>query len=76
MLETYVGSYEIVPQFVMTVTLENGKLMVQATGQPKLEMFPESATKFFLKVVDAQISFVSDKSGKVERANSASERRR
>lgn len=64
-LESYVGSYAITPQFVMTVTLENGQLMVQATGQPKLAMFPESPTKFFLKVVDAQVSFVADKSGKV-----------
>jgi hypothetical protein len=39
--------------------------LVQATGQPKLEMFPESATKFFLKVVDAQVSFVKDETGKV-----------
>jgi hypothetical protein len=64
-LESYVGSYAITPQFVMAVTLENGQLMVQATGQPKLAMFPESATKFFLKVVEAQVSFVKDESGKV-----------
>jgi CubicO group peptidase (beta-lactamase class C family) len=64
-LESYVGNYAITPQFVMAVTLENGQLMVQATGQPKLEMFPESDTKFFLKVVDAQVSFVKDDSGKV-----------
>jgi hypothetical protein len=64
-LESYVGSYAITPQFVMTVTLENGQLMVQATGQPKFAMFPESATKFFLKVVDAQVSFVKDEAGTV-----------
>ena len=29
----------------------------QATGQPRFEIFPESESKFFLKVVDAQITF-------------------
>ena len=33
-------------------------------GQPDAEMFPESDTEFFLKVVDAQITFVKDSSGK------------
>ena len=34
--------------------------MTQATGQSKLEVFPESETKYFLKVVDAQLTFVKD----------------
>jgi hypothetical protein len=41
--------------------------MAQATGQPKVEIFPKSETEFFLKVVDAQISFDVDGSGKVEK---------
>ena len=32
--------------------------MTQATGQQKVEVFPSSETEFFLKVVDAQITFV------------------
>ncbi len=63
--DDYVGQYEIVPQFVMTVTKEQDKLMVQATGQPKFELFPESEQKFFLKVVDAQVSFFKDGKGAV-----------
>jgi hypothetical protein len=31
--------------------------MVQATGQDEYEVFPESDTRFFYKVVDAQITF-------------------
>jgi hypothetical protein len=53
------------PEFVITVTREGDKLMTQATNQPKLEVFPESETKFFLRVVDAQIVFIKDASGKV-----------
>ncbi|MGB7022575.1 MAG: hypothetical protein WBD73_02150, partial [Candidatus Acidiferrales bacterium] len=34
-------------------------LFEQGTGQPKFEIFPESQTEFFLKVVDAQITFVT-----------------
>jgi hypothetical protein len=35
------------------------------TGQPALPLFAESDTKFFLKVVDAQLEFVTDSDGKV-----------
>ncbi|MGH9719703.1 MAG: serine hydrolase [Bryobacteraceae bacterium] len=59
-LETYVGEYEFVPAFVLTVTRDGARLFGQATGQPKLELFAESETEFFVKVVDAQISFLKD----------------
>jgi hypothetical protein len=39
--------------------------MGQFTRQPKVEFYPEAETKFFLKVVDAQVEFVKDDSGKV-----------
>ena len=39
--------------------------MTQATGQGTVEIFPSSPTEFFLKVVDAQITFVKDASGAV-----------
>jgi len=61
----YVGEYELAPNFSIIVTKENNRLMTQATGQEKLEVFPESETKFFSKVVDAQIEFTKDASGKV-----------
>lgn len=64
-LAQYVGRYQIGPDFILTVTLEDGKLMTQATGQSKLEVFAESETKFFLKVVDAQLTFGRDAAGKV-----------
>ena len=65
MLSAYVGRYQISPQFILAVTLEDGKLMTQATGQGKLEVYPESETRFFLKVVDAQLTFGRDEQGKV-----------
>jgi len=64
-LAKYVGSYELHPDLVLMVTLENGQLMAQPTGQPKAPIFAESETKFFLKVVDAQIEFFKNENGEV-----------
>lgn len=63
--DAYVGNYELTPSFVIAVTKEGERIFAQATGQPKFEVFPESETKFFLTVVDAQITFVKDDKGQV-----------
>lgn len=65
-LQSYVGEYVLAPTFVITITKEKDGLMLQATGQSKLELFAESEEKFFVKEVDAQISFVKGKSGAVD----------
>jgi hypothetical protein len=49
----------------LVMTLEGGQLMTQATGQPKFPLFAESETKFFLKVVDAEVDFVTNDKGEV-----------
>jgi len=64
LLMKYAGEYELQPGFTITFTCEGKKLFTQATGQPRFEIFPESNTKFFLKVVDAQVEFIQDESGK------------
>lgn len=64
--DAYVGDYELRPDFIMTVTKEGDRLMVTPTGQPKSEIFPESETKFFSKVVNAQIVFNKNDKGVVE----------
>ena len=65
-LKKYIGVYEINPNFNITITLEADKLMSQATGQEKFEIFAESQTKFFLKIVDAQIEFIESDNGNYE----------
>jgi Domain of unknown function (DUF3471) len=72
LLPHYVGSYELLPHFSVAVTLEGDQLMVEglqvipgAKEQPKFPLFPESQTKFFLKVMHAQLEFVSDNKGQV-----------
>lgn len=64
--DAYVGDYELVPGFVLSVTREGDRLMTQATGQAKVEVFPYSETEFFLKVTDAQLTFVKTPTGVVD----------
>jgi CubicO group peptidase (beta-lactamase class C family) len=62
--DAYVGEYQLAPTFIIAISREGDRLMAQATGQPLIELFPESETKFFLKVVDAKVTFVRDAGGK------------
>jgi serine-type D-Ala-D-Ala carboxypeptidase/endopeptidase len=64
-LREYVGEYELAPTFSIVITFEDGGLHVQATGQPRFPIFPESESTFFLRVVDAQIAFQRDGDGTV-----------
>ncbi|MCU1287417.1 MAG: beta-lactamase [Acidobacteriales bacterium] len=64
-LADYVGKYRAAPTFAIDITQDGEKLISQATNQGKLQIFPESESKFFYKVVDAQLEFFRDPSGKV-----------
>ena len=57
-LERLVGKYAH-QGMVMTVVLDGEKLTTQLAGQPAFEIFAESPTKFFLKVVEASLEFAS-----------------
>jgi CubicO group peptidase (beta-lactamase class C family) len=65
--DAYVGEYQVDTTLILNITKEDNRLFAQAigTGQPTFEIFPESETKFFLKVVDAQITFVKDEKGTI-----------
>ena len=63
-LEKYVGEYQLGPNFIMKITLEDGRLMIEPTGQAKTELFAESETKFFSRNVNAQVTFTKDAAGK------------
>jgi CubicO group peptidase (beta-lactamase class C family) len=64
LFDGYVGAYQLAPNFVLTVTREANRLFVQATGQQKFEIFAEGAKEYFLKAVDAQLSFVTNADGR------------
>jgi CubicO group peptidase (beta-lactamase class C family) len=57
---TYAGEYEVTPTFIVKVYTEGDKLMTQATGQPAFELFPEGEDKFFLRRVNAKVTFSRD----------------
>lgn len=64
--DRYVGEYQLSPVFSITVERKDDRIYVQATGQPQFEIFPKSETRYFLKVVDAEIEFVIGPDGKTD----------
>jgi CubicO group peptidase (beta-lactamase class C family) len=59
-LTRYTGTYQVISDINLMVTLEGGQLMAQRTGQRKVPIFAMSETKFFFKEIDAQIEFFKD----------------
>ncbi len=59
-LQRYVGEYELTPAFHIVVTRQAAHLFAQATAQPQFAIFAESDSTFFLKTVDAQLTFRPD----------------
>ncbi len=60
-LARYVGTYQMSSTFVISVVREGDKLFAQATGQPRFRLYASSERTFYLRVIDAQITFeVSD----------------
>jgi len=55
--EALVGRYQLRPDFILAITLENDQLFGQASGQAKFPVFAESPTELFFKVVNAQMTF-------------------
>jgi hypothetical protein len=63
--DAYTGEYTVGLGPTFTVTREGDHLFFTAPGQPKLEAFPESETKFFFKAVEAQVTFIKNEKGEV-----------
>jgi CubicO group peptidase (beta-lactamase class C family) len=63
-LDRYVGEYELARSFHIVVTRGADGLIIEPTGQGRVPIFAESETEFFLKLVDALISFDVDSTGK------------
>jgi CubicO group peptidase (beta-lactamase class C family) len=64
-LKSYEGTYALSLLFAITVTVEDGKVMAQATGQQKCQVYPSSNSEFFYKLVDAQLTFEKGDDGGV-----------
>ncbi|MBA3709872.1 MAG: serine hydrolase, partial [Planctomycetes bacterium] len=64
-LARYVGRYELAPTFAIDVTREGAALFIQATNQARLQALASSEREFFLRVVNARITFEANSSGAV-----------
>src|SRR5262249_50828794 len=61
--DVFVGRYQFAPNVFLTISREESRFYAQLTGQSKIEIFPESPREYFLKVVDAQLTFEVDDAG-------------
>ena len=64
-LETYVGEYDL-NGIAVNITREEAQLYLQVTGQPKFEIYPRSASEFFMKAVNAEVTFVENENRKID----------
>ena len=58
--DAFVGVYRFVPEeakMAMTISRDGEHAYVQVTGQPRYEVFPETASDYFRKGADVRISF-------------------
>jgi hypothetical protein len=62
-LDAYVGFYQLNDNTVVTVRRDDKHLVTRLTGQREVPIYAESNTEFFAKVVDAQISIVTNAKG-------------
>ena len=65
-LQEYVGKYELAPEFILSVFLEEGIIFSQATGQGSFEIVPVGKDEFRPKGIDALITFNRDTDGSVD----------
>jgi len=63
--DDYVGEYAVGPGVNFTILRDGDKLYFVSPRQPMIEAFPESETKFFFKVVDAEATFIRNERGAV-----------
>lgn len=65
-LNDFVGRYDF-GKAVMTVMQQENKLFAKPTGQRAAELFPKSKDEFFLKGIEAKVTFVRDDEDRVIR---------
>lgn len=65
-LDSYLGKYELAPEFHINIFKEGALLFAQATGQSKLQMVAIEQNKFVLKDTDIKISMNSNENGETK----------
>ncbi|HVF90066.1 MAG TPA: serine hydrolase domain-containing protein [Blastocatellia bacterium] len=65
-LKSYEGTYQIRPGFVLSVSVEDGHLMTQASGEEKVRAFAESESRFSAPSYGGPLEFVKNGEGRVD----------
>lgn len=63
--DTYVGEYAINDQVAIFISKDGDKLVGEAAGKPKVQLVPQSETRFLIKEAGAEVEFIKDDNGKV-----------
>lgn len=75
-LALYAGRYQVAPGFVLHVRKRGDHLYIQAPGRSSLRLYPSDSDTFFTRGVDAQVRFLDDEAGSVNRLEMVQEGRR
>ena len=62
--EAYAGEYESAPGRTLVIARDGNTLTAQPTGGPRIEMLPESETRFFARGRDVRVTFIRDGEGR------------
>lgn len=64
-LRRYAGRYQLAPDTVLVLEVDQGRLLGAPEGQAKVRLRADSTTTFFIEEIDARVEFVKDEQGKV-----------
>ncbi|MEB2774371.1 serine hydrolase [Algoriphagus sp. D3-2-R+10] len=64
-LDIFIGKYELNPDFILDIKREGDHLFIHPSGQRKSQLFAATESRFYSKIVDAQLTFNKNKYGKV-----------
>jgi hypothetical protein len=65
-LSQYVGVYQLARGLEFDVSMREGVLYIRSSlGNPPIRLWPETSKDFFVKEVDAQVTFTRDANGSV-----------
>jgi CubicO group peptidase (beta-lactamase class C family) len=64
-LAQYVGTYDLLPKFSLTFTMDGDAMYAQSNPNDKMRVYAESEMKVFPKAMNAEIEFVKDNKGQV-----------
>jgi len=62
-MKLYVGQYDYGSGAILTVSLEEGQMYAQMTGQHKFPIYAMANNEFYWKIVEASIKFEMDEKG-------------